>query len=154
MQKTRAVATIAVAADMMFLYAVSDSGDFQHQASMAPIARFLIIDCTGLRSTRSPMQWHDSLSPSRALHARNMVNPASVSAVRTRVVRKYRPEARAVPRRNSAMTMSLAANEQRSNPARPKENIYNSKPSIEKSFETAERMKHPPISNLMTFFKA
>jgi len=46
---------------------------------------------------------------------------------------------RNIPKRNSAMIISLAATEQRSNPAYPKENIYNSKLSSEESFAADER---------------
>ena len=42
------------------------------------------------------------------------------------------------------MTIALAANEHSSKPAKPKENIYNSKPSIEESFATAESMNTAP----------
>lgn len=45
---------------------------------------------------------------------------------------------------NSPMTISLAAMEQISKPAKPNENIYNSKPSIEESFATAESMNTAP----------
>ena len=45
---------------------------------------------------------------------------------------------------NSAMTIALAAKEHSSKPAKPKENIYNSKPSIEESFATAESIKNAP----------
>ena len=42
------------------------------------------------------------------------------------------------------MTIALAAKEHTSKPAKPKENIYNSKPSIEESFATAESMNTAP----------
>jgi hypothetical protein len=51
------------------------------------------------------------------------------------------------------MTMNLATTEHRSKPAAPKENKYNSKPSIEKSFDIAEKTKSPPISILARVFK-
>ena len=42
------------------------------------------------------------------------------------------------------MTTSLAATEHTSKGAKEKENIYNSKPSIEESFATDESMKSAP----------
>ena len=42
------------------------------------------------------------------------------------------------------MTIARAASEHISKPAKPKENIYNSKPSIEESFATAESIKNAP----------
>ena len=42
------------------------------------------------------------------------------------------------------MTIARAASEHISKPAKPKENIYNSKPSIEESFATAESMNTAP----------
>ena len=48
------------------------------------------------------------------------------------------------PRINSAMTTSLATTEHTSKGAKEKENIYNSKPSIEESFAIDESMNTAP----------
>ena len=57
------------------------------------------------------------------------------------------------PIRNSKMIMSRAAIEQRSKPAKPNENIYNSKLSIDESFANAERAKNAPKIILTADFK-
>ena len=51
------------------------------------------------------------------------------------------------------MTTSLAATEHTSKGAKEKENIYNSKLSIEESFANAERAKNAPKIILTTDFK-
>ena len=92
-------------------------------------------------------------SPEKARHARKEVNAARTDAVSNLTTLLKSPIERKVPMRNSDMTMNLARRELKSNPVNPNENIYNSKLSIEKSFETAERINTPPTIILMTFFK-
>lgn len=57
-----------------------------------------------------------------------------------------------MPSAPSAIITMRAAKAQRSKEAKPKENKYNSKLSIEKSFETAERVKITPRMILRAFF--
>lgn len=60
---------------------------------------------------------------------------------------------RNTPNSNSAMIISLAAMEHKSKPAKPKENIYNSKLSNEESFANDERANAAPKIILAVTFK-
>ena len=95
-------------------------------------------------STISPMQWHDLVSPDAALHRRKTEKAVRTNAVISRKNLKYCPEARPSPMISSAITTKRAAKEQRSKPAKPNENIYNSKLSIEESFAIDESMNNTP----------
>jgi hypothetical protein len=99
------------------------------------------------------MQWQDSVSPIAKRHKRKSENERSENNVSPRVSLKQMLKMRKMPRRNSAAIRSLAATEHRSKPAKPKENKYNSKPSIEESFEMDETTKIAPKSILASRFK-
>ena len=123
------------------------------KASKRPIPTFLSKDCSGFMSISSPMQWHDSVSPKARRQRRKAEKPASDTRTSERVSLKQILKTRKTPSRNSAAIRILAATEHRSNPANPKENRYNSKPSMEESFETDETMKIAPKTILASNLK-
>lgn len=99
------------------------------------------------------MQWHDSVSPIATRHRRKAEKPASESRTSPRVSLKQILKTRKTPSRNSAAIRSLAATEHKSKSAKPKENRYNSKPSMEESFEIDETIKTAPKSILASSLK-
>lgn len=97
------------------------SPPFQPSRSRIPKTPFLMSDSTGFISTSEPKQWQDSSSLRAMRHIRNEEKTTSTSAVVQFVGFLRHPLTSPSPNIASKAMSSLAAKEQTSNEANPKE---------------------------------
>lgn len=123
-------------------------GEVHPKTNRTHIPAFFNRDCHGFISSKSPKQWHDSVSPCIKRHSRKTLKAPSISEHRRLTALRQIPLTRPMPSRSSQAVRTRARSEHRSKLRNRNENIYNSKLSMEKSFDIAETQKTAPRISL------